>query len=105
MNVGLQQGSVLLPQLLAIVIDVATNRIKDDMSQEILYADEVVLIADAMAELHKRFYRLKSALESKGLKVNLVNTKIIMSKIGQINIKPLSKKDQCDIFDRKAEYV
>ena len=45
-----------------------------------------------MAELLKKYYSWKSALESKGLKVN---------KIGKINVKPSKKKDSCHICGRK----
>ena len=55
-----------------------------------------------MAELPIKFYSLKSALESKGLKVSLVKTKVMVSKIGQINIKPSSKKDPCGFGGRKT---
>ena len=77
--------------LFAIVIDVAMNEITEGTLQEILCADDLVLIAETMAELHKKFYGCKSALESKGLKVNLVRTKVMVSMIGQISIKPSSK--------------
>ena len=52
-NVGVHHGSVLSPLLFAIVVDVGTNEIKDGTSQEILYTDDLVLIAETMTELHK----------------------------------------------------
>ena len=79
------------------MIDV-TKEIKQGTSQEILYADDLVFTAETMAELHEK-KNLKSALECKDLKVNLVKTKVLVSKIGQINIKQSSKKDPCGIFD------
>ena len=63
------------------------------MLQEILYVDDIVLIAESMAELEETFYGWKSALESKGLKVYLMKTKVMVSKIGQVTVKPSSKKD------------
>ena len=54
-----------------------------------------------MAELPKKFSNWKSAFESKGLKVNLVKTKVMVNKIGQISIKPSSKKDPCGIVVEK----
>ena len=44
------------------------------MLQEILYADDKVLMAEPMAELQKISYCRKCALESNGLKVNVVKT-------------------------------
>ena len=52
-NVGVHQGSALSPLLFAIVVDVATNDIKEGTLQEILYAEELVLIEETKAELHK----------------------------------------------------
>ena len=54
-NIGVHQGSALSPLLFAIVVNVATNEIKEVMSQEILYVDDIVLIADSMAELQEKF--------------------------------------------------
>ena len=64
-NAGVHQGSVLSPLLIAIVIDVVTNKIKGGTLQEILFVDYLVLIAVTMAELQKSFHTWKSALESK----------------------------------------
>ena len=89
-NVGVHQGSVLSPLLFAIVVDVVTNKIKEGMLQEILYTDVIVLIAESMAELHEKFCGWRSALESKGLKVNLMKTKVMVSKIGQVTVTPSS---------------
>ena len=101
-SVGVHQGSVLSPLLLAIVIDVVPNEVKEGTLQEISYADVFDLIADTMAELHKKFHTWKCALWSEHQKVNLVTTKVMMSKIGQINIKPSCTKDTCSICGRKA---
>ena len=55
-----------------------------------------------MAEMLNKFSRWKGALESKGLKWNLVKTKVMVSKIGHINAKTSSKEDPCDICGRKT---
>ena len=57
--------------------------------QEILYADDIVLCADSMAELQEKMYGQKSALESKGLKVNQMKTKVMVSKIGHVTVKTI----------------
>ena len=73
----------------AIVVDVVTNKIKEGMLQEIMYADDIVLTAESMAEPQETFHGWKSALESKGLKVNLMKTKVMVSKIWQVTVKPI----------------
>ena len=74
-NVDVHQGSVLSPLLFAIVVDVVMNEIKVDMSKK--YSTR--MLAESMAELQEKFYGWKSALESKGLNVNLVKTKVMVS--------------------------
>ena len=65
-DVGEHQGSVLSPLLFVIVIDVVTSEIKVGTLQEILCANDLVLVAETMAELHEKFYAWKSVPESKG---------------------------------------
>ena len=60
--------------------------------------DDIVLIAETMAELHAYKNFGKSAHESKTLKVNLVKTKATVSKIGLVTVNLSSKKDPCGIF-------
>ena len=101
-NVGVHQGSVLSSLLFAIVVDVVANVIKEGMLQEILHTDDVVLIEECVAELQEKIYVWKSAFESKGLKVNLMKTKVMVSKIGQLTVGPSSKNDPCGICVKKA---
>ena len=55
-----------------------------------------------MAEMQEKYYGWKSALESKGLKVNLVKRKAMMSRTGQVTDKPSDKIDPCGICGRKT---
>ena len=59
-NVGVHQGSVLSPQLLAIVVDAVTERVRDGSINEILYADNLVLVGETMKDLKDKFWRWKS---------------------------------------------
>ena len=52
----------------AIVIGVATNEIKQGISKEILYADDLVLIVKTMADLHKKIIVGKVNLRVKACK-------------------------------------
>ena len=73
------------------MIDVVNNVIKEGMLQEIFYADDIDFMAETM-ELREKIYSWKSAFESMDIKVSLVKTKVMVSKIGHIKIKPCSKK-------------
>ena len=72
------------------------------MLQEILYVDDIVLIEESMAEWQEKFYGWKSALESKCLNVNLMKTRVMVSKIGHVTVKASNKKDPCGICGRKT---
>ena len=61
-----------------------------------------VLIAETEEELQKTCHTWKRSLQVKEMKVNLVKTKIIVSKIGHISTNPSSKKDKCGICGRKT---
>ena len=87
------------------MIDVVTNEMKDGTLQEILHFDDCIymtvycmhmyiLYAETMAEVHKTFSAWKSAFESEDLKVNLVKTKVMVSKIGQVTVSHLARKTQ-----------
>ena len=60
---------MLSPLLFAMVVEVR------GMVNELLYADDLVLMSETMQDLKKRVWNWKCALESKGLKVNTRKTK------------------------------
>ena len=64
-----------------------------------LCTDDLVLIEETMAE-QQRINAWKRTFVSKGLKVNIVKTLVVVSNNGQISIKPFSMKDPCGICVR-----
>lgn len=52
-GVGVHQGSVLSPLLFAIVMDVVIRTAREDLPWEILYADDLVLMADSEEKLRR----------------------------------------------------
>ena len=70
-KVGVHQASVLSPLLFALVVNVTTENARRGVVNELLYADDLVLISKKMEDLMERFWNWKDALESKGLKVNI----------------------------------
>ena len=66
-QVGVHQGFVLLPLLFAIAVENA----REELMNEILYADSLILMSESMENSKEKFLKWKETFESKGLKVNL----------------------------------
>ena len=67
-----------------------------------LYADDLVLMAETMKVLEAQFIRWKAAFEGKRLKINLAKTKAIESGGGS-GVVVLSKIDLCGVYDKKVK--
>ena len=94
-KVGVHQGSVLSPLVFAIVVDVVMESVRNGLMSEMLYADDLVLMSETMEGLREKFWKWKEAFESKGLKVNLGKTKVVVSGAeGEVSV---SKVDPCGI--------
>ena len=52
--IGLHQGSVLSPLLFAAVMDVVSSEAKSGLPSELLYADDLVIMALTMEQLGRR---------------------------------------------------
>ena len=99
-KVGVHQGSVLLPLLFAIVVDVITENARRNVVDELLYADDLHIMSEDMEDLMERFWNWKNALESKGLKINTRKTKLMVSGSEDKLLK--SKKDPCGVCGRRV---
>ncbi len=78
-EVGVHQGSVLSPLLFAVVMDEVVSSVRLGLPYEVLFADDLVLIATSKEELENRFTNWRRAMESKGMKVNVSKTKVMRS--------------------------
>ena len=76
MKVGLYQGSVLSPLLFASVMDVVSSEARSGLPSELLYADDLVLMAPTMEQLGSRVAEWRASLLDKGLKVNAGKYKV-----------------------------
>ena len=99
-KVGVHQGSVLSSLLFAIVVDVITENARRGVVIELLYADDLVLMSKDMEDLKERLWNWKDALESKGLKVNVRKTKVMVSGSGGKLFK--SNIDPCRVCGRRV---
>ena len=69
-TVGLHQGSALSPYLFALVMDELTRHMQDDVPWCMLFADDIVLVAETKVEVNAKLELWREALESKGLKIS-----------------------------------
>ena len=77
-KVGVHQGSVLSPLLFITVMDVLSEGVRQGLLFELLYADDLVIMAESMQELERMYTEWKKSMESKGLRVNVGKTKIMI---------------------------
>ena len=93
----MHQGSVLSKFAYAIVIDMVTESARNGlMSAEMLYADDLVLMSETMEGLRVKFWKWKEAFESKGLKVNLGKTKVVVSGAeGEVSVSKVDPRGIC----------
>ena len=75
-KVGVYQGSVLSPLLFVAVMEVVTRGVKEGLPWELLYADDLVLVAQSKEELREKVLQWKECME---LKVNIEKTKVMRS--------------------------
>ena len=99
-RVGVHQGSVLSPLIFAIVVDAVSEHAREGLLNEILYANDLVLMSENLEDLRERFQRWRDALESKGLKINIRKTKMMVS--GAEGEVVHSKVDPCGICGKRV---
>src|SRR3989441_8544789 len=81
-KVGVHQGSVLNPILFNIVMQTIADNFKNGLPWELLYADDLVLLAESRLQLVKRLTEWMARLKEKGLRVNIGKTKVMNCKVG-----------------------
>ena len=79
-NVGVH-GSVLSPVFI-IILEALSREFCTGVPWELLYADDLTLIAQSLEECITKFEAWKSGMENKGLCVNCKKTKFMISGIG-----------------------
>ena len=84
-KVGVHQGAVLSPLLFIIVMEALSRELKVGCLWELLYADDLVLMAETLHDLKKKLTIWKDNVNAKGLCVNAKGlntnqTKLVCSK-------------------------
>ena len=78
-SIGVHQGSVLSPFLFIIVMEALSHEFRTGCPWELLYANDLVIVAESLGELKVRSKNWKDGLEEKGLKVKVGKTKVLCS--------------------------
>ena len=81
-TVGLHQGSVLSPLLFAAVMDVVSSEARRGLPSELLYVDDLIIMALTMEQLGRRMADWRASLFGKGLKVNAGKSKVLVGSNG-----------------------
>ena len=99
-GVGVHQGSVLSQFLFSIGLDVLSDDGRKGALYELLYADDLVLMAETMEELEAQFIRWKTTFEGKGLKFNLGKAKVMDSSGGIVVLAKIDPYGVCGKRDK-----
>ena len=75
----MHKGSALSPLLFVIVMDAVSREFRVALPWELLYADDLSVIAESEEELITRLNEWKDNVESKGMRVNMNKTKVMIS--------------------------
>ena len=81
-RIRLHQGTMLSRLLLAVVMDVIAKEIDCCLPWNVLYADDLTVMAESEEALVRKILIWKNSLSAKGLKVNAVKSKVITSIVG-----------------------
>ena len=71
--------SGLSPLLFVIVMEAVSREFRVALPWELLYADDLAVIAETEEELIKRLNEWKENVQSKGMRVNMNKTKVMIS--------------------------
>jgi len=75
----MHQGSALSLLLFVIVMEAISRESRVALPWELLYAGDMAVIAETEKELIKRLNEWKDNVESKGMRVNMNKTKVVIS--------------------------
>nr|GEZ84685.1 retrovirus-related Pol polyprotein LINE-1 [Tanacetum cinerariifolium] len=69
-EVGLHQGSAISPYLFALILDKLLRGIQGNIPRSMVFADDIVLVAESTDALNMRLESYRKALEDKDLRVS-----------------------------------
>ena len=91
MGVDVHQGSILSPLLFILVLEAPSREFSTGVLWELLHADDLVLIADTQENCIYKLKAWKTGMESKGLHINMKETKFLVSGVDNDVLKKSGK--------------
>ena len=76
-NVGLHQGSALSPFIFAVIMDEISKSTGETVPWCMLFADDIVLVAETKDEASNKLDEWREALEGKGLRISRTKTEYL----------------------------
>jgi len=70
-KLGMHQGSALSPLLFVIVMETISREFRVALPWKVLYADDLVVIAETEEDLIKRLNEWKNNVQDRGMRVNM----------------------------------
>ncbi|GJR09801.1 retrovirus-related pol polyprotein LINE-1 [Tanacetum coccineum] len=81
-EVGLHQGSAISPYLFTLILDELSRGIQESIPWCMIFADDIVLIAESAEGLNNRIEKWREALEDNGLRVSREKTEYLRCDFG-----------------------
>ncbi|GKA74364.1 retrovirus-related pol polyprotein LINE-1 [Tanacetum coccineum] len=82
-EVGLHQGSAISPYLFALILDELSRGIQENIPWSMVFADDIVLVAESADGLNRRLESWRRALEDNGLRVSRDKTEYLRCDFGR----------------------
>nr|GEU55904.1 hypothetical protein [Tanacetum cinerariifolium] len=86
MEVGLHQGSTISPYLFTLILEELSRGIQEDIPWCMIFADDIMLIAESTKGLNNRLESWRKALKDNGLRVSREKTKYLRFDFGRYEI-------------------
>ncbi|GJT64962.1 retrovirus-related pol polyprotein LINE-1 [Tanacetum coccineum] len=85
-EVGLHQGSAISPYLFTLILDELSRGIQENIPWCMIFADDIVLIAESAEGLNNRLESWRKALEDNGLRVSREKTEYLRCDFGRYEV-------------------
>ncbi|GJY10408.1 ataxia telangiectasia mutated family protein [Tanacetum coccineum] len=82
-EVGLHQDSAISPYLFALILDEISKGIQEDIPWCMIFADDIMLIAELAKGLNSRLEKWRKALKDKGLRISRDKTEYLRCDFGR----------------------